>query len=100
MSMIPIWLSMLITALAAIRVARLFSTDLIGLPLRQAALRRSGETGWLTAGIHCKYCVTVWAGMVAAPLWYFFGHDAWFICCALAGAIAQLQVYLAKLDEV
>jgi|SRR5882762_1107386 len=100
MSMIPVWLSLLMTALAAIRAGRLVSTDAIFLPLRRWTLRHNGETGWFTFLLHCKYCVTVWTAAVAAVCWYFFSADAGFIIPVLAGAIAQLQVYLVKLDDV
>ena len=99
MSMIPPWLSLLMTAMAVVRATRVITTDAVALPLRRWVQQRSGDTGWFTFLIHCKYCTSVWIAAAAAPLWWFFHNDAGFLIPVIAGAFAQFLVYLAKPDD-
>lgn len=99
MSMIPVWLSVLMTAMAVVRVTRVITTDQIALPVRRFVLKHSGDQGWFSYLIHCKYCTSVWVAAAAAPCWYFFRGDAGFIIPIMAGAFAQFLVYLAALDK-
>lgn len=99
MSMIPVWLSLLLTALTVVRVTRVITTDVIALPLRRKVMKHSGDDGWWTFLVHCKYCTSVWVAAAAAPLWWFFHADAGFLIPVIAGGFAQFLVYLAKLDE-
>lgn len=71
-----ILLSLVLTSLAVARVTRLIYSDYISMPIRQWVMKRNGEEGWWTFGIHCPKCVSVWVAAPAAAIWQFsFGPD-------------------------
>jgi len=98
--MIPVWLSLLIVALAVMRLTRIVTTDVIALPFRKWVLNRSGDLGWWTMLVHCRYCASVWIGAAAAPAYWFYGGSAWVMVPAIALAFSECIVLTAKLDEV
>jgi len=90
---------LIVTLLAVCRVTRLVTDDYITLPVRQWVLNRNGAEGWFTHGIHCPKCVSVWAGFAAAPLWYFYGGQAWYIIISTALALSYANILLNRLDK-
>lgn len=95
----PDILTFLLLVLAVARLTKLVTDDKIGLPLRQWVLKRSGDNGWLTFGIHCPWCVGMWFAMGAAPLWYYFGHNPIFVIICVALALSYGVGLLAKLEN-
>lgn len=85
--------------LAVARLTKLVVSDRIGHPLRAAVLKRSGDDGWLTFGVHCPWCVGMWFALVAAPLWWFWGDTPWFVIPCLALALSYAVGLLAKLED-
>lgn len=96
--MINPYVSLTLTFLAVARVSKLVTTDYISLPIRQWVLRKNGETGWITHGLHCDLCVSVWGGFIAAPLWYFYGTRAWYVIPMLAMAMAYFVCIVKRVD--
>lgn len=106
MSAMILALSLLVTALAVARVTRLIVTDSITIKARMIILKRSGDTGWLTMLFHCPYCMSVWVGFIAAPLWWavvglpWISFRALFFIPALAMAFAQVTSFTTAIDKV
>jgi hypothetical protein len=93
-------LTLVITALAVMRVTRLIVLDQITMPFRAWLLTRNGETGWFTFLFHCPLCASVWVGAAVAPLYWFFGRSAWFLIPALALAFSQVVVMINRADAL
>lgn len=87
----------LITALAAARLARIITTDRIGHKPRAAALKKYGPNHWLPYLLHCPYCVTIWTAAALTPAAWFLtnapnhlGITSWFGLPATTLAVAYL----------
>lgn len=93
------YVSLILTFLAVCRVTRLITDDYITLPVRQWLVKHNGETGWFTHGIHCPKCVSVWVGLGASPMWYFYGTRAWYVIPMVAMAFSYVNILLNYLDK-
>jgi hypothetical protein len=91
-------LTLVITALAVMRVTRLVVLDQITNPIRMWIISKNGETGWFSYLIHCPICASVWIGGVAAPLYWFYGRNAWFLIPAIALAFSQLVIAVNRAE--
>lgn len=66
---------------------------------RRLKQRRPGEEleePYLSYGIKCPWCVSIWIGAVAAPLVYFAGSSPWLFVPALALAFSELAGLMAR----
>lgn len=101
---IPVWLQLLIYALAVARVTGLIVADSITEPARDALI------GWLddrprTIGsaiatlITCPWCAGMWVSLVAAPLVWFWGDSPVMLIPALALAFSQFTGATANLGR-
>jgi hypothetical protein len=91
-------LTLLITALAVMRVTRLIVLDQITMPIRSWVVTRNGDTGWWTFLLHCPLCASVWIAAAVAPLYWFVGRSPGFLIPVLALAFAQLVVFVNKAE--
>jgi len=89
-------LTAIITALAVARVTRLVTTDTLTAPARQWAVLKMGIRSKGAYLITCDWCTSVWAGAVAAPLAYWYGHSPWYLIPATALAYSYTTGFLAQ----
>lgn len=101
---IPVWLQLLIYALAVLRVTGLIVADAITEDLRDKAL------GWLddrpqTLGsyvailITCFWCTSMWVGAVAAPLIWFWGDSPVMLVAGMVLAFSQVAGMCSNLGR-
>lgn len=91
---IPVWLQLLIYALAVARVTGLIVADSITEPIRDAILVRLDDRpatlgAFLAKLIECPWCAGMWVSLAAAPLVWFFGDSPVMLIPALALAFSQ-----------
>jgi uncharacterized protein DUF1360 len=91
---IPVWLQLLVYALAVARVTGLVYADTITEPLRDWLLAwlddRPATLGSFVASlIQCPWCVSIWLGAVAAPLVWFWGDNPVMLILGLWLALSQ-----------
>lgn len=101
---IPVWLQLLIYALAVARVTGLIVADSITEPARDALLGwlddRPKTLGAFVAGvIECPWCAGMWVSLVAAPLVWFWGDSPVMLIPALALAFSQVTGATANLGR-
>lgn len=92
---IPVWLQLLVYALAVARVTGLIVADSITEPIRDwITVRLDDRPATLgqaiTTLITCPWCAGMWVSLVAAPLVWFWGD--WPVMLVLAVALAFSQV--------
>lgn len=97
---IPVWLQLLIYALAVVRVTGLIVADAITADLRDRALEwlddRPATLGsYVSILITCFWCTSMWVGAVAAPLIWFWGDNPVMLCLGLVLAFSQLAGMLS-----
>jgi hypothetical protein len=70
---------LLLSILAVYRAARMISQDGEDGPFDVLAWWRDwiGQSTWIGRGFHCFYCVSFWAGLVAALWLCAFGMIGW-----------------------
>lgn len=101
---VPVWLQLLIYALAVARVTGLIVSDSITEPARDALI------GWLddrpaTLGrfvadlIGCPWCAGMWVSLAAAPLVWFWGDSPVMLIPALALSFSQVTGATANLGR-
>lgn len=95
----PDLITLVLLVLAVTRLTGLVVYDRIGHPLRFWVVKKSGDNGWLTFGVHCPWCVGMWFAMAVAPMWWFWGRSPWFVIPCLALALSQAVGFLAKLNR-
>lgn len=92
---IPVWLQLMVYALAVARVTGLIVADSITEPARDALI------GWLddrpkTLGsaiatlITCPWCAGMWVALIASPLVWFAGDSPVMLIPAIALAFSQI----------
>jgi hypothetical protein len=104
----------LVYALAVARVTRLVNADRITETPRAWLLDRlwTRAAPWVPAGdreradlplsvylVTCPWCVSIYVGLVAAPLVYFLGENPIFLIPALALAFSQVVGLLAQVGD-
>lgn len=97
---IPVWLQLLIYALAVVRVTGLVVADAITEDLRTRILEwlddRPATLGsYVATLITCFWCTSMWVGAVAAPLIWFWGNTPVMLCLGLVLAFSQLAGMLS-----
>lgn len=92
---IPVWLQLLVYALAVARVTGLIVADSITEPVRDwITVRLDDRPATLGEAIStlitCPWCAGMWVSLVAAPLVWFFGDSPVMLIPALALAFSQV----------
>lgn len=92
---VPVWLQLLIYALAVARVTGLIVADSITEPIRDWIVARLddrpatlGES--ISTLITCPWCAGMWVSLAAAPLVWFLGDSPVMLILGLALAFSQL----------
>jgi hypothetical protein len=104
MTTIPVWLAMLIYALAVTRVTGLIVADTITEPIRDRIVGwlddTPGSAGeWFASLITCPWCAGMWVSLIAAPLVWFWGDSPFMLVPALALAFSQVTGATANLGR-
>lgn len=104
MTTIPVWLLLLIYALAVARVTGLIVADTITEPVRDRLTGwlddTPGSAGeWFASLITCPWCAGMWVSLVAAPLVWFWGDSPVMLIPALALAFSQVTGATANLGR-
>jgi hypothetical protein len=91
---IPLWLQLLIYALAVARVTGLIVADSITEPVRDRVITwlddTPGSSGeWFATLITCPWCAGMWVSLIAAPLVWAWGDSPVMLIPALALALSQ-----------
>lgn len=92
---IPVWLQLLIYALAVARVTGLIVADSITEPIRDRIIEalddRPATLGSALATlITCPWCAGMWVSLIAAPLVWLWGDSPIMLIPALALAFSQI----------
>ncbi|MET0904305.1 MAG: DUF1360 domain-containing protein [Acidimicrobiales bacterium] len=99
MPVLPVWISLVVYAFAAMRVVGLIVKDQITAPARKRLVDwldpedGPGAKGWreqLVYLVTCPWCVSIYVGAVAAVVWYTVGNNPFLVVCAVALAFSQL----------
>jgi uncharacterized protein DUF1360 len=101
---IPLWLQLLIYALAAARVTGLIVSDSITEPARDRIITalddRPRTLGAFIIGvIECPWCAGMWVSLVASPLVWFWHASPVMLIPALALAFSQFIGMTAPLGR-
>lgn len=101
---IPVWLQLLVYALAVARVTGLIVADSITEPARDALIgwlddRPKTLGSFVAALIECPWCAGMWVSLVAAPLVWFWGDSPVMLVLALALAFSQVTGATANLGR-
>lgn len=101
---IPVWLQLLIYALACARLTGLIVSDTITEPARDTLLgwlddRPKTLGSFVAALIQCPWCAGMWVALVAAPLVWFFHASPVMLIPALALAFSQFIGMTAPLGR-
>jgi Protein of unknown function (DUF1360) len=101
---IPVWLQLLIYALAVARVTGLIVADSITEGARDALIgwlddRPKTLGSFVAALIECPWCAGMWVSLVAAPLVWFWGDSPVMLIPALALAFSQVTGATANLGR-
>jgi ABC-type transport system involved in cytochrome c biogenesis permease component len=90
----PIWLQLLIYALAVARLTGLVVADALTEDIRDGILDRLDDRprtlgSYLSTLITCPWCAGMWISIVASPLVWFFHGSAFMLIPALFLAFSQ-----------
>lgn len=101
---IPVWLQLLIYALAVARVTGLIVADTITEPIRDRIIGwlddTPGSAGeWFSSLITCPWCAGMWVSLIAAPLVWFWHGSPVMLIPALALAFSQFTGATANLGR-
>jgi hypothetical protein len=104
MTTIPVWLALLIYALAVARVTGLIVADTITEPIRDRIVGwlddTPGSAGeWFASLIECPWCAGMWVSLIAAPLVWFWGDSPFMLVPALAMAFSQATGMMASVGR-
>lgn len=100
----PVWLQLLVYALAVARVTGLVTTDSITESVRDwITVRLDDRPATLGQAIStlitCPWCASVWLSLVAAPLVWFWGDWPVMLMMAIALAFSQLTGMVSNLGR-
>jgi hypothetical protein len=92
---IPVWLQLLIYALAVARVTGLITSDSLTEDLRDGIIawlddRPKTLGNYLSILIGCPWCAGMWVSLIAAPLVWFWGASPVMLVPAIALAFSQV----------
>lgn len=101
---IPVWLQLLVYALAVARVTGLIVADSITEPIRDwVTVRLDDRPATLgqaiTTLITCPWCAGMWVSLVAAPLVWFWGDWPVMLIVAIALAFSQVAGMTSNLGR-
>lgn len=101
---IPVWLQLLVYALAVARVTGLIVADSITEPIRDwITVRLDDRPATLgqaiTTLITCPWCAGMWVSLVAAPLVWFWGDWPVMLIVAIALAFSQVAGMTSNLGR-
>jgi hypothetical protein len=100
----PLWVSLVVYALAVARVTGLITADQVTADVRAWAVKRlmpeaqALEVGWRREVVYlltCAWCVSIYVGAAAALVWYTVGNQPVLIVCAVALAFSQVAGMLS-----
>jgi hypothetical protein len=93
------WLGLILVTFAVARATRLVTTDKITEPFRVAVAGRLREGSQLAYLVHCRWCVSVWVALLAAPpTCLAYGWSLWW-SLPLALAFSQVTGLLASAER-
>lgn len=101
---IPVWLQLLVYALAVARVTGLIVADTITEPIRDRIIGwlddTPGSAGeWFASLITCPWCAGMWVSLIAAPLVWLWHDSPIMLIPALALALSQFTGATANLGR-
>jgi hypothetical protein len=92
---IPVWLQLLVYALAVARVTGLITTDSITEEARDALIgwlddRPKTLGSYLSTLITCPWCASIWVAFIASPLIWLWGDSPVMLVPGVALAFSQV----------
>jgi hypothetical protein len=101
---IPVWLQLVVYALAVARVTGLIVADTITEPARDALIgwlddRPKTLGAFVAALIQCPWCAGMWVSLIAAPLVWIWGDHPVMLIPALGLAFSQVTGATANLGR-
>ncbi len=108
MPVLPVWLSLVVYALASMRVVGLITADQLTAGLRSRVVRSlmgpgdDAPLGWRAEAIYlvtCTWCVSIYVSAGAAVVWYTVGNTPVLVVCAVALAVSQLTGMLSDVGR-
>lgn len=101
---IPVWLQLLIYALAVLRVTGLVVADAITEDARDKVLswlddRPQTLGSYVAILITCFWCTSMWVALVAAPLIWFWGDSPVMLVAGLVLAFSQIAGMCSNLGR-
>jgi hypothetical protein len=101
---IPVWLALLIYALAVARLTGLVVADAITEPVRDRLVGwlddSPGSSGeWFATLIQCPWCAGMWISLAAAPLIWFWWDSPVMLIPAIALAFSQVAGSISNLGR-
>lgn len=102
--LIPVWLQLLLYALAVTRLTGLIVADAITEPVRDWMIERLDDRpatlgNALATLITCPWCAGMWVSLVAAPLVWFWGDQPVMLVTAIALAFSQVAGMVSNLGR-
>jgi hypothetical protein len=91
---VPHLLTLVVFILAAARVTRIVTADVIGEPIRNWMARTF--TDKVATLAFCDWCLGFWVSAVAMVLWWWWGTEWWLVVPALAFACSYVVGILAS----
>jgi sterol desaturase/sphingolipid hydroxylase (fatty acid hydroxylase superfamily) len=93
--------SFVIVALAVSRATTMLTTDRIFLSFRRWVVNKYGDESMMSYWVHCRYCVSIWMALPAAPLWTALNLplNKWWIAPFAWFALSYITVLLGRLEE-
>jgi ABC-type transport system involved in cytochrome c biogenesis permease component len=100
----PVWLQLLIYALAVARVTGLIVADSLTEDIRDGILDRLDDRprtlgAYLGTLITCPWCAGMWVALFASPLVWFWGDSPVMLIPALALAFSQVTGMTASVGR-
>lgn len=100
----PVWLQLLVYALAVARVTGLIVADSITEPMRDALIgwlddRPATLGSFIAALIQCPWCAGMWVSLIAAPLVWLWGDTPVMLIPAIALAFSQVTGMISSVGR-
>jgi hypothetical protein len=100
----PVWLQILVYALAVARVTGLIVADSITEDARDALIgwlddRPATLGSFIAALIQCPWCAGMWVSLIAAPLVWLWGDTPVMLIPALALAFSQVTGMISSVGR-
>jgi fatty acid desaturase len=101
---VPLWLQLLIYALAVARVTGLIVEDSITEPARDWIIERLDDRpatlgSFIAALIQCPWCAGMWVSLLASPMVWFWGASPVMLIPAIALAFSQVTGMISNLGR-